>query len=460
MALAMSCALGACGGDDEAGGSDAGGGGADGGGGIDAGGGADAGPRVDGGGGDTDGGTSPSVACPPLPASSGTEVRIGPDRADELPGIARDAAPGTTILLEDGTYTFSAGDEASRRLQLRAEGVTLRSASNDAEAVIIDGEYATNEMITIHASNVTVAHLTITRAVDHPVHVSPIDGDVTGTLLYGLRIIDGGEQFVKINPNGERTAWVDDGRVECSLFRMTEDGRPHVERDPGGCYTGGVDAHGARGWVVRNNRFEDIYCAGEGLAEHAVHFWSASRDTVVENNTILGCARGIGFGLVESGATRDYADDPYPGVGYVGHYDGIIRNNVIFADHPYYDTGIELAQARGVRAHHNTVWSTAAATGFFSSIDYRFGNTVAEIRNNVTRRITVRNGASGTVDHNLEGVGAGLFADAAGLDFHLAPGATDAIDQGVTVEGAGVDMDAETHDAGSAPDIGADEVTP
>ena len=65
-------------------------------------------------------------------------------------------------------------------------------------------------------------------------------------------------------------------------FEMTDEGRPYVERAVGGCYTGGIDAHMARGWRVAENRFVGIYCAGEGLAEHAVHFWVGSRDTVVE----------------------------------------------------------------------------------------------------------------------------------------------------------------------------------
>ena len=411
------------------------------------------------GGGGSDAGGMPSVDCPALPPSGGTEVRVGPSQADELVGLVRDAAPNTTFLLADGTYTFSGGDEASRRLQIRAAGVTIRSESNDASAVIIDGDYTTNEIITIHADAATVAHVTITRAVDHPIHVTPGDaGDVNGTLLYGLRIVDGGEQFVKINSNGAG-AWADDGRIECSSFQMTDAGRANVETLGGSsCYTGGVDAHSARGWVVRSNRFEDIYCDTGRLAEHAVHFWSGSRDTVVENNTIIDCARGIGFGLVADGMSRPYADDPYPGVGYIGHYDGIIRNNVIFADIPYYDTGIELAQARGARVYHNTVWSTAAATGFFSSIDYRFANTQVEVRNNITRRITMRDGASGMVASNLEGVSADLFVNAGALDFHLADGATSAIDQGEVVAEAGVDIDGETHDAGTAPDIGADEV--
>lgn len=239
-----------------------------------------------------------AMACGPLPNPDGHVVRVNPEQANELPGIVAEADPGTTILLEDGVYTMSGG-EAGGRLQFLEPNITLRSASNNADAVVIDGEYESNEMVTIHASNVTVAHLTIRRAVDHPVHVSPWPtGDaISGTFLYDLRIVDGGEQFVKINPNGEPLVYVDKGRVECSLFRMTDEGRTYVERNPGGCYTGGIDAHGARGWKIRRNRFEGIYCGGEGLAEHAVHFWKGSRGTLVERNTVINCARGTGFGL-------------------------------------------------------------------------------------------------------------------------------------------------------------------
>jgi hypothetical protein len=394
------------------------------------------------------------LGCAPLPDSNETIVRVSPSQAADLPTIVREASSGTTILLEDGTFKPGAP------LQFRQSGVTLRSASNDATKVVIDGEYSVTEPVFIVASDVTVAHVTITRAIDHLVHVSPrgeATENVTGTLLYGLRLIDGGEQFVKVNPNGDRTAFVDDGRVECSFFEMTDDGRPHVERNPGGCYTGGIDNHSSQGWVVRNNEFRDIYCAGEGLAEHAVHFWSASRDTLVENNTIINCARGIGFGLGESGGDRDYADDPYPNAGYIGHYDGIIRNNVIYADNQWFDTGMELAQARGAKVYHNTVFSTDEATGFYSSIDHRFANTDVDIRNNLVDRITRRNDANGQVEDNLEGIGPELFVDAASLDFHLAEGASAAIDQGVEVDEAGVDIDGQPHDRGAAPDLGADE---
>ena len=53
---------------------------------------------------------------------------------------------------------------------------------------------------------------------------------------------------------------------------------------------GGVDAHAARGWTIRRNRIEGFWCPS-GLSEHAIHFWSASRGTLVERNTIIDAAQ-------------------------------------------------------------------------------------------------------------------------------------------------------------------------
>lgn len=409
----------------------------------------------------SDAGTPADLSCAPLPAPTGATLMVTPAQANELPSIVAGAAAGTTILLADGTYRMTAGGEAGRRIQVRTEGITIRSASGDAEAVILDGEYMTNEMITVHADDVTLAHFTLMRAVDHPIHVTADEGGeiVERTRIYGMRILDGGEQFIKINPNGAGDGFADEGTIECSHFELTDAGRPNVERSPGGCYTGGVDAHSARGWTVRGNRFVGIYCAGEGLAEHAIHFWSASRDTVVENNIIIDCARGVGFGLVRDGRTRPYSDDPYPGVGYIGHYDGVIRNNVIWANIAFFDTGIELDQARGALVHHNTIAIGSGASGFFSGIDYRFPNTLVTIRNNIVQRITMRDSAMATLEANLEMAPLSTFVDAAGHDLHLAPGAaaSAAVDMGVVISGAGLDIDGQAHDRGAGPDIGADE---
>ncbi len=286
----------------------------------------------------------PASECAKLPAPTGTVVNVTPAQAASLPGIVAAAKSGTTILLGDGSYVMQ-GTESQRRLTFAVSGVTLRSASGDRSKVVIDGEYKTNEIVFVSASDVTIAHLTIKRAVDHLIHVTGAPGNVKNTRLHDLALIDSGEQFVKVNGDGNGN-WADNGRLECSYLELTAAGRPHVEPNPGGCYTGGIDGHGAWGWQVRLNTFKGIYCDGAGLAEHAVHFWTGSRDTLVERNQILSCARGIGFGLGQSGAARTYSPDPYPAVAYKGHIDGIIRNNLIHVEpavSPYYDTGIGLS---------------------------------------------------------------------------------------------------------------------
>jgi hypothetical protein len=178
-------------------------------------------------------------------------------------------------------------------------------------------------------------------------------------------------------------------------------GRQNIER-AFGCYTGGIDVHSGRGWRVRDSVFEGIYCEDGELAEHAIHFWKGARGTLVENNVIRNCARAIGFGLGDSGESRAYPDDPYPALGFIGHYDGVIRGNAVLADIPQYDTGIELAQARGARVLHNTLVETARATGSFSSTDYRWPNTSVELTNNLTRRITARDGGQANLSYNVE----------------------------------------------------------
>jgi hypothetical protein len=388
-------------------------------------------------------------ACRALAAASGPRIRVSPAQARSLSTIVTTAPAGATILLADGTYQLRSTLVVSRR------GVTIRSLSGRPGAVVLDGSYSTGDLVAVAASDVTIAELTLTRASHHLVHIVPKDGGPTirRVRLYRLRLLDGAEQFVKVNPNAARSAFVDSGRVECSSFRLTDRGRPHVPSNFLPCYTGGIDAHGARGWIVRLNRFENIRCE-EGLAEHAVHFWTGSRDTIVERNTIVDCARGIGFGLGErTDWARRYGDQP--GEAYVGHYGGIIRNNVVVARRPGMDTGIGLEQARAARVYHNTVYANPRATGYFSSLDYRFPSTTADIRNNLVTRITARDGAKARLARNVEPVPAGWFRNPARLDFHLSA-AAGAIDRGVPVSAAGLDIDGRSHAVGP-PDVGADE---
>jgi hypothetical protein len=401
----------------------------------------------------------PVSNCGALAAPTGTIVKVTPAEADKLPSLVYSAAAGTTILLEDGTYKMTGSDESQRRLTIANANISIRSASGNRDKVIIDGEYTTFEIISIQAPNVTIADLTLQHATDHLIHLVGAPVSVIKSKLHNLHLIDSGEQFVKVNSDGNGN-FVDEGILQCSLLEMTADGRTHVQPDPGGCYTGGIDAHGAWKWIVRENTFTGIHCENGSLAEHAIHFWSESRDTLIERNKIIDCARGVGVGLGETGATRTYSDNPYSTLGYKGHIDGIVRDNVIHAGtqaSPYFDTGIEIAQAPGIMVYHNTV----VTQPLFSSIDYRWSNTDATIRNNLTFKITSRDGAKGTADHNLESTPSSLFAAPASADYHLVAGASAAIDKGAVLspsDAGGLDLDGYPHDA--TPDLGAFEYRP
>jgi hypothetical protein len=394
--------------------------------------------------------------CAPLPPPGGATIEVTSAQAGQLRDLVASAASGTTILLHDGFYDLSGGDAASR-LTFTTPGVALRSFSGDRNAVVLDGAYQTSELISILASDVTIADLTLRRAYDHPVHVSGNGVPITGVRLYDLRIVDPGQQAVKVNPIGE--GWVDDGALECSSIELTTAGRAEIRDN---CYTGGIDAHAARGWIVRRNRFSGFWCP-TGLSEHAIHFWKTSRDTLVEGNLILDCARGIGFGLGATGDGRVYPDDPYPGFGYLGHIDGVIRDNFVaaadpdlFASEYGFDSGIAVEQARVVAVVHNSVASSQAP---FSSIEWRFASTLATVADDlVSHNLRARDGAQATLEANLESAPLAWFADVASGDLHLAGPALPPVDAGVVLAGAlaGDDFDGQPRDV--HPDIGADEV--
>ncbi|MCA9708762.1 MAG: right-handed parallel beta-helix repeat-containing protein [Myxococcales bacterium] len=396
----------------------------------------------------------PAAGCEPLPPPEGDVLELGPE--DDLAAAIADAPTGRTLVLRDGTYDVS----GAGYIVFDTPGVTLRSLGGDPSAVVIDGGYAIGSVLEVRADDVTIAELTVQRPMWHPIHVYGAgDHTIEGTILYNVRVIDPGQQGIKINATAD-AYFADHGLIACSHIELTDAGRQQVE----GCYTGGIDAHSALGWVVRDNHIEGFWC-DQGLSEHAVHFWNGGRDTRVERNVIVDCARGVGFGLGQSGngTTRAYDDDPCPGVGgYVGHFGGIIRNNAIWAGRPElfasqagFDSGVALEQACDAQVVHNTIVSLQPP---FTNIEYRFPNTSAMIANNlVTHAIIERDGGQATLMGNLEDQGTEHFVDAAGGDLHLVDGSA-AIDAGVGLAAGLADEDIDPDELGALAK-GYDELT-
>jgi hypothetical protein len=395
--------------------------------------------------------------CPALdpPPLGDTIIHVSPAEVASLPSIAFSAESQTTILLGDGIYPIQSS------LQFSNPYVTLRSASGNRDAVILDGGYGAGvaEIIFIDVDHITVADLTIKRAWYHPIHVT---GGGHYSTLYNLRIEDGRQQFVKVNQSGGDYA--DFGLAACNALELTAAGRQFIHDNPTPgflCYTGGFDLHQTWGWVVRDTVIENIYCTNGGLAEHAIHFFRSNRDPLVERNLILHNARGIGFGLGQEGFVRTFADDPFEGTEMEGrddevmHIGGTIQNNVIYANIGLeYDSGIGIESAWKPLVRHNTIYSDEGS--FNSAIDVRFsGSESVVLANNLySPRITLRNDAPDPEQHVNVLATTDLFVDLASGNLHLVEDAFAAIDQG-WASGLVDDFDAESRDAD--PDVGADE---
>ncbi|MCC6337304.1 MAG: right-handed parallel beta-helix repeat-containing protein [Myxococcales bacterium] len=427
-------------------------------------GGSGGGGSTGGGGGSTgggDGGGATFDPCPQLPAPTGAVVTV--TTASGLIAALQGVAPNTTILLEDGTYSFASG----QYVYVGARGVTVRGKSNDATKVILDANYATGfgqSIVTLAADDVTLADVTVQRAYDHPIHVQPAFSSpepLTGVRIYRVRVIDPGQQGIKVNPDEPGFLNViDDGLIACSAIVLTSTGRAQVRDN---CYTGGVDLHAARGWTIRDNHIEGFWCP-QGLSEHAIHCWKGCRDITVERNVLVNNARGVGFGLGTGTAGRSYPDNPCPGVTNAGAVGGVIRNNVVsVTDGPLqasgagFDTGIALELACGdVQVLHNTVVSSLVPAS--SSIEWRFTGTTATVKNNLSSgRLLQRDGAMATQAGNISNATSALFANSSQHDLHLVPGAA-AIDQGAALPAGACDRDLDGQARLAARDVGADEV--
>lgn len=301
-----------------------------------------------------------------------------------------------TILLKNGTYTLDAF------LWLRGNNVTIRSESGNRDDVIIRGagmNGGVSHVLQIEGDNALVANLTVGWVANHPIQIhGELDAD--NTVIHNVRFADGREQLLKVSYNAdEMNVRSDNGVVECSLFEYTAGIGPQY-------YIGGVDAHNAKNWIVRDNVFKNIRSPEEELAEHAVHFWSSSEGTIVERNIIINADRGIGFGL-----------------GDRGHVGGIIRNNMIYHDVTRGDVGIVLENANGTKVLNNTIFFD---NDYKNAIEYRFvGSGNVEIKNNLTNKvIAARDGATGVVLGNVTNAVRDWFVNPSSGDLFLKNGVT------------------------------------
>lgn len=367
-----------------------------------------------------------------LPALADTVV-VG--STSELQNAVSSAGSGgRTILVEDGTYTLT------NTLYVSAPNVTIAGQSGNRNAVIIQGDgmsssASVGNVITVAADNFTLEYVTLQRAGNHLIQVRG-ETDADSPTIRNCILRDAYEQIVKVSVNTSNTSVSsDNGLVENCIFEYSAGIGPQY-------YIGGIDAHAADNWVVRNNTFRDIISPSNSVAEYAVHFWNDSSNNLVENNVIINCDRGIGFGLNSRGNTG-----------------GTIRNNMIYHaanKGSYADTGIAIHNSPNTQIHNNTVYMEH---GYPNAIEYRFsGTTNASIVNNLTNK-TIRNldGASASLSSNITNASSGWFVNVGSGDLHLDSPVSQVVDQGQTISGLNRDIDGDVRPQGAGYDIGADE---
>ena len=365
---------------------------------------------------------SAGSVCPPLPAASGPTVTVSTESA--LRTQAYNATPGTTILVQPGTY------QMQDFIHIAHPNLTLRGATGSRDDVILDfgGMVSGHFGVMVSADDVTLADLTIRNTSDHGVSIQGVDRPV----LYNLHILDANDQLVKVNPLGDGS---DDGLLACSHLAYTT-------TDPDG-YTNGISAHNAHNWTVRDNTWERIRTA-DGTPIPAILFWSGSSDTLVERNVLINCSQGIAFGNASQ-----------QGINHTG---GIVRNNVIYAAQPH-DVMIEMVRATGWLVAHNTVIGMNPAAGVTWGMEARFEESQGTFAYNLTNMAIWpdRDDAHGTATGSITDARSTWFVNPSSGNLHLRASATPAIDQAAPLADVPTDIDGDPRPTGAAPDVGADE---
>lgn len=361
--------------------------------------------------------------------SSAASVTVG--NFSELMNAINSVSEGDTILMRDGTYTVNNGYGA----QVRKNNIVIKSLSGNREKVIVSGggmSGGTNYGFWIPAHNVTIQGITIQNVTNHCIQT-----DVDNHKLHVIDCVlrDAYEQLLKV-PAGSGKS--DSGLVEGCLFEFTKGVAENY-------YTGGIDCHRSKDWIVRNNTFRNIRSPGGSIAEHAIHFWNNCENITVENNVIIDCDRGIGMGMGNENIQNG----------------GVIKNNMIYhrviSGTDFGDVGIALENCVDFGAYNNTILFD---NDYSNAIEYRFSSTQRiTIQNNCTnKRIQARDGASGTASNNVTDAQNAWFVSPSTGNLHLVSGSISAvIDKGISVAGLISDIDGDNRPAGSGIDIGADE---
>ncbi len=370
-----------------------------------------------------------------LPCAAFAQSTVEVSTASQLQTAVNNANNGggnVIISVADGTYSLS------DTLYVNAPNVTIKGKSGNRSSVVIQGDAMTStaaigNVIRVAASNFKLDGVTLQRAGWHAIQVVG-ENNADAPIIQNCILRDTYEQLIKVTKSD--TAVSDNGIVQNCLFEYSAGKAPNY-------YTGGIDAHGAKGWTITGNTFRGIASPGGSISEFGVHFWDGSANNTTERNLIIDCDRGIGYGLQ----------------GFVQNSGGVIRNNMIYHSNdgaPFADVGIALENSANTQVYNNTVYF---ANGMTWTMEYRFSTTTGAVfTNNLTNKpIQLRDGGSATLKTNVTSSQSSWFKNAGTGDLHLASRVANVVDVGSAVTGLTNDFDGDARGTDSGIDIGADE---
>ncbi len=234
--------------------------------------------------------------APPLPPPEGEIIRVS--SVDELFSAVSRVKRGGTILMADGSYLMP------RTLHINTDNVTLRGASGDRAAVILDGARSQHgELLALNdCSGVTLADFTAQNVRHNGIKINS-DSNVQRVAIYNCvlhNIWQRAVKGVKVPLDRREVMSPKDCRIQYCLFyndrpKRYSDDPADTAANFGGNYVGGIDVMYARNWVIADNVFIGIQGRTRG-ARGAIFLWHETQDCLVERNIIIDCDTGIALG--------------------------------------------------------------------------------------------------------------------------------------------------------------------
>jgi hypothetical protein len=376
--------------------------------------------------------------APPLPMPQGKVVEVA--TVADLVRAIEEAQAGQTILIADGHYFMP------RYVEIRADNVTLRSASEDRRRVILDGAQSRHaELLGVRScSGVTIADLTIQniRCNGFKINSETNVQDLTIRNCVIHNIWQRGVKGVKVPPANREAVRPKNCRIQYCLFY--NDRPKRISDDPAdianGNYVAGIDVMYAKDWTISDNVFVGIQ-GSTYESRGAIFLWFDAQGCVVERNIIIDCDVGLQLG------------NPHRADNVENHCVNCVARNNFITRAP--EAGIVSVYTKDCRIIHNTIHDPQTRKGRL--LRTVFANPGLLIANNLLSGPAVSNESDSDIRwlNNVIEDMTGAFRDPANGDLHLTESATTAIDKAVVLPDTVRDIDGQRR---IAPDIGADEL--